>query len=128
MSLISAMYPSVTALNAFGLGTQVIANNLANAATDGFKTSRTTYAERPRYSGVGAAVQKMESPPGALRPVEGLPEGRGRGVVQGFLETSNTDVALEMIGLILHSRAYQANTKPVSAVNDMLGTIINVKV
>ncbi|MDR2422102.1 MAG: hypothetical protein LBE01_01845 [Deltaproteobacteria bacterium] len=48
--------------------------------------------------------------------------------MSGFLETSNTDVAMEMIGLILNSRAYQANVKPVSAVDDMLGTIINVKV
>jgi flagellar basal-body rod protein FlgG len=44
------------------------------------------------------------------------------------LETSNTDVAMEMVGLILHNRAYQANTKPISAADEMLGTIINLKV
>ncbi|MDR2141458.1 MAG: flagellar biosynthesis protein FlgG [Deltaproteobacteria bacterium] len=131
MSLIGALYPSVTALGAFGVGTQVIAHNLANVATDRFKASRTLYQDLPPYSGVGAVTQKLDKPPGALRPAQGLPESRGtdgRGVIHGFLETSNTDVALEMIGLILTSRAYQANTKPIQATDEMLGTIINIKV
>ncbi|MDR1395775.1 MAG: flagellar basal body protein [Deltaproteobacteria bacterium] len=126
MSLIGALYPSVTALKALGTGTQVTAHNLANVATDGFKASRTLYQDLPLYSGVGALTQRLDKPQGALRPVSGLPPGSGP--VQGFLETSNTDVALEMVGLIIHSRAYEANTKPISAVNDMLGTIINLKV
>ncbi|MDR0548364.1 MAG: flagellar basal body protein [Deltaproteobacteria bacterium] len=127
MSLIGALYPSVTALGAFSVGTQVIANNLANVPTDRFKASRTLYQERPSYSGVGALTQKMSQTPGALKPVAGLPVS-SKGAIQGFLETSNTDVAIEMVGLILHNRAYQANVKPISAVDDMLGTIINLKV
>jgi flagellar basal-body rod protein FlgC len=127
MSLIGALYPSVTALNAFGVGTQVIAHNLANVETDRFKASRTLYSDLPASGGVAASTQKLAKPQGALRPVQGLPV-ESRGVVQGFLETSNVDVAMEMIGLILHNRAYQANVKPISAVDESLGTIIDLKV
>ncbi|MDR1577653.1 MAG: flagellar basal body protein [Deltaproteobacteria bacterium] len=127
MSLIGALYPSVTALSSFGVGTQVIANNLANVQTDRFKASRTLYEERPNYSGARASTQQLSQPQGALKPVQGLPV-ESQAALSGFLETSNTDVAMEMIGLILHNRAYQANTKPIRTTDEMLGTIINVKV
>ncbi|MDR1871501.1 MAG: hypothetical protein LBS60_06180 [Deltaproteobacteria bacterium] len=130
MSLIGALYPSVTALSAFGVGTQVVAHNLANVATDRFKASRTLYEDLPNYSGVNALTQKPAKPMGALRPNPGGSpvEAAGPGVVSGFLETSNTDVAMEMIGLIINSRAYEANIKPVKTTDEMLGTIINLKV
>jgi flagellar basal body rod protein FlgG len=127
MSLIGALYPSVTALGAFGVGTQVISHNLANIQTDRFKASRTLYEERPNNSGVGALTQKLTQTPGALRPVQGLPV-ENRAALSGYLESSNTDVAVEMIGLILHNRAYQANTKTIRTTDEMLGTIINLKI
>jgi flagellar hook protein FlgE len=35
---------------------------------------------------------------------------------------------MEMVGLIVTSRAYQANAKVVPTVDSMLGTVINMKV
>lgn len=130
MSLNSALYPPVTALNAFGVGTQVSAHNLANVLTDGFKAGRTTYMDLPRYSGVQAQVQTGLGPTGPLIPVQGLPRDPATPawVPEGFVEGSNTDVATEMVNLIVTSRGYQANAKIVPTVDSMLGTVIDMKV
>ncbi|MDR2404943.1 MAG: flagellar basal body protein [Deltaproteobacteria bacterium] len=144
MSINSALYPPVTALNAFGVGTQVTANNLANVLTDGFKASRTTYMDLPRYSGVAAQVQnpstvqngaiapnRLETAnSGPLIPVQGLPRDPSTPawVPAGFVEGSNTDVASEMVNLIVTSRGYQANAKIVPTVDSMLGTVIDMKI
>ncbi|MDR2339512.1 MAG: flagellar biosynthesis protein FlgG [Deltaproteobacteria bacterium] len=130
MSLNSALYPPVTALNAFGVGTQVSAHNLANVLTDGFKAGRTTYMDLPRYSGVQAQVQTGLGPTGPLIPVQGLPRDPATPawVPEGFVEGSNTDVATEMVNLIVTSRGYQANAKIIPTVDSMLGTVIDMKV
>jgi flagellar hook protein FlgE len=124
------MNTSVTALNAFGVGTQVIANNLANVLTEGFKSSRALYYDLPKSSGAGVTTQKLFSPTGPLIPVQGLPPNPNSSplVPEGFVEGSNTDIATEMVGLIVTSRAYQANAKVVPTVDSMLGTIINLRV
>jgi flagellar hook protein FlgE len=122
------MYASSTALHSFGVGTQVIAHNLANVLTDGFKASRALYYDLPERTGSGVTTQKLNSPQGPLVPVAGLPPNLpGSGVLHGFLETSNTDVANEMVGLIVTSRAYQANAKVIPTADAMLGTIINIR-
>jgi flagellar basal-body rod protein FlgC len=130
MPVNSAMYPAVTALNAFGVGTQVTAHNLANVLTDGFRAGRTTYMDLPRYSGVQARVQTGMGPSGPLIPVRGVPRDPSAPswVPDGFVEGSNTDVATEMVNLIVTSRGYQANAKVVPTVDSMLGTVIDMKV
>jgi flagellar basal-body rod protein FlgG len=51
----------------------------------------------------------------------GTPGSDGRGaLLQGALEKSNVDVVEEMIGLISTQRAYEVNSKFVSAADDML--------
>lgn len=130
MPINSALYPPVTALNAFGVGTQVTAHNLANVLTEGFRAGRTTYMDLPHYSGVAAHVQNGLGPSGPLIPAPGLPRDPATPawVPKGFVEGSNTDVATEMVNLIVTSRGYQANAKVVPTVDSMLGTVINMKV
>jgi flagellar hook protein FlgE len=120
----------MTALNAFGVGTQVGANNLANVLTDGFKASRTSYMDLPSYSGVAAQVQQGTGIAGPLIPVQGLPRDPSTPsyVPEGFVEGSNTDVATEMVNLIVTSRGYQANAKIVPTADRMLGTVIDMKI
>jgi flagellar basal-body rod protein FlgC len=124
------MYTAATALNAFGTGVQVTAHNLANVLTDGFKAGRVTYQDLPRYSGTAAQVQTRLGGDGPLIPVQGLPRDPSTPawVPNGFVEGSNTDVAREMVNLIVTHRGYQANAKVVPTVDSMLGTIINLKV
>ena len=130
MSLGSALYPSLTALGAFGTGLQSTAHNLANVLTSGFKAGRVTYADLPRQSGALAQGPEKLAVAGPLVPYgPGLPPlaGQNPGLPAGFVEGSTTDVAVEMVNLIITSRVYQANAKVVSTVDYLLGTVINLR-
>ena len=127
---IGSLAPPVTAFSAYGVGVQSTAHNLANVLTNGFRAGRVTYSDLSNQSGVRANGPQQLKGRGPLVPWgPGLPEAPGQApdVPRGFAEGSTTDIATEMINLIVSSRTYQANTKVVSTVDDMLGTIINIK-
>lgn len=57
----------------------------------------------------------------------GVAGSSGRGSVQsGFLEQSNVDIGTQFTNLIVTQRGYEANTKVVTAVNQMLQDILNI--
>jgi len=61
-------------------------------------------------------------------PIEGQPGADGLGNVnQGFLEMSNVDIADEMVNMIVGQRAYEANSKTIRTIDDMLSVITNLK-
>ncbi len=61
-------------------------------------------------------------------PVIGPPRTGGRGYVNsGFLEQSNIDISNEFTDLIVTQRGFQANTKVVTTVDEMLQDLINIK-
>ena len=61
-------------------------------------------------------------------PIEGQPGADGLGdVIQGFLEMSNVDIADEMVNMIVGQRAYEANSKTIRTVDDMLALVTNLK-
>jgi flagellar basal-body rod protein FlgG len=61
-------------------------------------------------------------------PIEGQPGADGLGSVhQGFLEMSNVDIADEMVNMIVGQRAYEANSKTIRTIDDMLSVITNLK-
>lgn len=61
-------------------------------------------------------------------PVIGTPRTGGRGVVNsGFLEQSNVDIGSEFTDLIITQRGFQANTRVVTTVDEMLQDLINMK-
>jgi flagellar hook protein FlgE len=49
------------------------------------------------------------------------------GVTAGALETSNTDVASQMVDLILAQRNYQANAQAVSTEGTLIQTLLNIR-
>ena len=54
----------------------------------------------------------------------GVPGATGFGsVMQGFVETSNVNVVTEMTNLITAQRAYEMNSRVISASDDMMSTI-----
>lgn len=60
--------------------------------------------------------------------VVGTPRTGGRGGVNsGFLEQSNVDIGNEFTDLIVTQRGFQANTKVVTTVDEMLQDLINMK-
>ncbi len=59
------------------------------------------------------------------QPVNGSPNTAGLGAIRsGFLEQSNTDLAEEFVRLILSQRAFQANTRTISTVNELLANLV----
>ena len=57
-------------------------------------------------------------------PSTGVPGATGFGsVMQGFVETSNVNVVSEMSSLITAQRAYEMNSRVISASDDMLSTL-----
>ncbi|GAA5183917.1 flagellar basal-body rod protein FlgG [Niveibacterium umoris] len=57
-------------------------------------------------------------------PTAGTPGTNGAGVLnQGYVETSNVNVAEELVGLIQTQRAYEFNSKVVTTADQMLGRL-----
>lgn len=58
-------------------------------------------------------------------PIQGVPGLNGLGsILQGTLETSNVNVTEELVNLIEGQRLYEMNSKVISAVDQMLGQVI----
>lgn len=49
------------------------------------------------------------------------------GLLQGFLEMSNVNLADEMVSMIVAQRAYESNSKAIQTSDSMLATAINLK-
>ncbi|HRF61192.1 MAG TPA: flagellar hook protein FlgE [Fimbriimonadaceae bacterium] len=61
-------------------------------------------------------------------PVVGPPRTGGRGTINaGYLEQSNVDIGAEFTDLIVTQRGFQANTRVVTTVDEMLQDLINMK-
>lgn len=61
-------------------------------------------------------------------PTTGNPGASGFGsVMQGFVESSNVNVVSEMTDLITAQRAYEMNSKVITASDDMMQTLSNLK-
>lgn len=53
--------------------------------------------------------------------------GSSGSLVSGALESSNVDLATELSNMIVYERGYQANTKIITASDEMLQTLVNMK-
>jgi flagellar hook protein FlgE len=116
--MLSALQSALTGLQAFGTKLQSNGNNIANANTDGFKKTRVTNEELAPQ-GVIAQPEKTSTP----GPV--VFEENGKGMEQ--VELSNVDLATELVDMNLNSTLYQANLKTLASVEDLTGTLLNLK-
>lgn len=113
--MISSIYNNISAIFAFGTKMGVRANNLANVNTDEFKKSRVDIVETS-HGNVGTEIRKVDTP-GSLYSEPGDPTIR---------ETSNVDIAEEIVQTIPTQYGYEANLKMISAYDEMLGSIIDI--
>jgi flagellar basal-body rod protein FlgG len=61
-------------------------------------------------------------------PVAGNPGVTGFGtVMQGFVETSNVNIVTEITNLITAQRAYEMNSKVITAADEMMTTLTNLR-
>lgn len=66
--------------------------------------------------------------PASGAPVAGKPGEEGfASISQGFVETSNVNVAEEMVNLIMAQRAYEINSKSIQSSDEMLQTVNQLK-
>ena len=108
---------NLSALRAFGKKVAVIANNVANIESEGFKKSRAVLKEGSK-SHVSVDISRVDTP-GHLIDVE--EDGK---MVQK--EMSNVDLAQEIPQACLAKGFYRANLKVVKEKDEMLGTLLDI--
>ncbi|SLM29927.1 FlgG1 [Desulfamplus magnetovallimortis] len=112
--MVSSINNSAQAIQAFGTGMAVTANNVANVESDDFKSSRAVMNE-----GDNGSVRVTLSQDASQGPLVTGSDGMTK-------ELSNTDLAKEFTGMINFQSGYDANIKAVQAADDMKGTVINM--
>lgn len=80
------------------------------------------FANPAGLESAGGNVMRETDASGA--PIEGTPGSLGLGSIQsGALERSNVDVVSELVNLIISQRAYETNSRAISAADEMLTTV-----
>ncbi|MBK8274627.1 MAG: flagellar biosynthesis protein FlgC [Nitrospira sp.] len=116
--MISAIHTALSGLGAFGKQIEVLAHNVANLNTDGFKKSRTEFVE-VQTGGVLPVVEKDNaSGPTVLRDTGGT---------QFQVELSNVDLGEETVQQMLAQRSFEANLQTLKTGNSLLGSILDIK-
>jgi flagellar basal-body rod protein FlgC len=130
----ASMNAAVSGMQANAFRVAVSANNVANVNTKDFKASQATQSDLAYVNNIGQGTQIAATykdprpgapvpygPPGQAAP------GAAQDVAQGVKETSNTELAVEMTGQIAARHAYAANIATVRAVDEMAGTLLDLK-
>ena len=115
--MIANVSNNLSALRAYGTQMGVIADNVANVNTDGFKKNRAVLREGPNQS-VEADIQKVGTP-GAVYTASD-----GRQSVEK--EMSNVNLAEEMPAMMTTQHAYSANLKVVQTQDEILGSLLDI--
>lgn len=115
--MVSGMFNTISALNAFGKKLGVTADNVANASTDGFKKSRATLHEGPGGS-VKVEINKVETP----GPV--VTEGTDESLEQR--ELSNVDPAEEIPQALVAEKMFAANAKVLETEEERIGSLLDI--
>lgn len=115
--MVSGMSNAISALDAFGKKMGVTADNIANAASDGFKKSRATLHEGVSGS-VNVEISKVETPGPAVmeETSEGLKER----------ELSNVNLAEEIPQALVAEKMFAANTKIIRTEEEMIGSVLDI--
>lgn len=100
-----------------GTVTAMLAGEAEPAELGQLTVARFTNSAGLQASGDNLLVETAASGPAEI----GVAGTEGRGAIrQGMLEASNVNVVEEMVAMIEAQRAYEINTKMISAVDDML--------
>lgn len=91
-----------------------------------YQLSLANFANPEGLTKLGTLVLAESASSGA--PLSGVANSGGLGeVVSNALEQSNVDIAAEFIKMITTQRAYQANSRIISTVDDLLQETVNIK-
>jgi flagellar basal body rod protein FlgG len=109
----NAVNIALTAINAFDKNFSIIANNIANVNTDGFKKSRAVIEEK-ETSGVSISPEKVNTP-GDIITIAGVAR-----------ETSNVTLEEELTALMTNKNNYEANLNTVKANDELQRTLFDI--
>jgi flagellar basal-body rod protein FlgG len=100
-------------------GTISVTQPGSNTANSVGQLQLTTF---PNANGLSSVGHNLFMPTTASgQPQTGAPAADGRGtILQGSIEGSNVDVVNEMVGMISAQRAYEMNSKVISAADEMM--------
>lgn len=85
-----------------------------------------TFANPEALSAAGGNFYRSTSEAG--EPLETAPQTSGAGgIIQGFLEGSNVDVAEELISMITAQRGYELSSKVIQAADEMMQTAAQLR-
>ena len=146
MSSISALSIASSALTAFGDGMNVHAHNVANINTDAFKPQVATYSSGVEDQGVRLNVYTPEREASLNDAVNAANAGyTNMGFTidreasandainaagpsySGMVIPSNTDLGVEFTHMITTQYAHAANATTVRTADDMMGTLLDMK-
>jgi flagellar basal body rod protein FlgG len=108
--MLSALHIAAGGMNAASARLTVTAGNIANMASDGYKSRRVELTASPGGVAVGAVSVDHRQGPIDLEGVEG----------------SNVDLVKESVDLILEKDQYTASAKVLKAADRMMGTLLDV--
>ena len=108
---------NVSALQAFSRQIAVSSNNVANALSDDFKSSRAINTEG-KNNQVTTQISRSEAP-GPL--VEDPLKTDG-----SLKELSNTDIATELVQQIASQHGFEANAKTIKTYDETIGSLIDI--
>ncbi|MBN1905642.1 MAG: flagellar biosynthesis protein FlgC [Deltaproteobacteria bacterium] len=115
--MISSIGNTISALNAYGTGLNVKANNIANADSENFKKSRAVYVEGENGD-VIAEISKvgLESELLSFSGAEAVTEA----------QPSNVELAEEIPGMMIDQKGFEANLSVIKTKDEMLGSILDI--
>jgi flagellar basal body rod protein FlgG len=117
LPMINGTYSTQSALDSFSTSLAVISNNVANINTNGFKKSEVTLAES-KNGGVEVSIRKMDTP-GSLVSSDESSKSQTE-------ETSNVDLAEEIVHTTLAHRGFEANLVTLKAHDELQGMILDI--
>jgi flagellar basal-body rod protein FlgC len=115
-AMINPAHSALSGLNAFATKLAVISNNVANVESEGFKKSRAVLNES-QPAGVTVSVEEVDTP-GATVTIN---QETGETV-----ETSNVDLANEMVHMMTTQRYYEANLRSVKTWDEMMESVLDL--
>ncbi|GAB3601076.1 flagellar hook protein FlgE [Kineococcus gypseus] len=119
---------AIGTLNSFAVGADGV---ITGSYSNGLKRSigQIAVASFNNYAGLqkaGGSMYTVSANSGT--PIIGLPGQNGRGaILSGSLEMSNVDLSSEFTNLILAQRGFQANSRIISASDEILQDLVNLK-
>lgn len=104
----------------------VITGNYTNGTTQTLgKVTLAIFANQQGLERVGGNGYRSTLDSGVALNASAQTGGRGS-VLSQTLEQSNVDLASELIKMVIIQRGFQANSRTISVVNDLLGSLVNL--